>query len=173
MSTRHVILGLLAQQPMSGYDIKTLFKGLSWMIDTPSYGSLYPTLHALLDEGLVSVDVEPGDGKPSRKLYSLTPAGREALKEWLSSPSTSELSIRTFVRQLIIVGSLSSLELRAHLMRRRSQIVEYLSRERGEEGDDELREYPGRRLVDDYSRTIAEAELTWLDTQLAELSQVS
>ncbi len=171
MSTRHVILGLLAQQPMSGYDIKTLFNGLSWMIDTPSYGSLYPTLHALLDEGLVSVDVEPGEGKPSRKLYSLTPAGREALRSWLRSPSTSELSIKTFVRQLIMVGSLSSTELRAHLKRRRSQIVDYLSQsDRDEDADGELRENPGRRLVDDYSMAIAKAELMWLDTQLAELS---
>lgn len=171
MSTRYIILGLLEQQPMSGYDVKAMFKGLSWLIDTPSYGSLYPTLHALLEDGLATVDVEPNEGKPSRKLYTITDTGRQALKAWLQEPSSQDLSIKAFVRQLIMAESLSQDELKAHLTRRRSQIVTYLdnSDEVGQsEAHDEERNL-GKHLVHDYSAAIARAELAWLDTHLADL----
>ena len=36
---------------MSGYDIKRLLKSLNWLVGSPSFGTLYPTLH----DGLVSV----------------------------------------------------------------------------------------------------------------------
>ena len=45
VKTRHLVLGLLARQPMSGYDIKRFFKSLSWLIGSPSFGSRYPALH--------------------------------------------------------------------------------------------------------------------------------
>lgn len=37
-------------------------------------------------EGLVSVEAVPGDGKPDRKIYALTPAGRDALARWPEEP---------------------------------------------------------------------------------------
>lgn len=171
-STRHILLGLLSQQPMSGYDIRSMFSGLRWLADTPSYGSLYPTLHALLEEGLVTVNVEPGEGKPPKKLYSLTEAGHAALRSWLQKPSSSEFSIKAFVRQLIMAGSLSSDELKAHLVKRRAQVIDYLSRpEHGEDPGEELRDDLGRKLAHDYGAAIAKAELDWLDSQLAELGR--
>ncbi len=166
MNIRHVILGLLAQQAMSGYDIKSLFKGLTWLIDAPSYGSLYPTLHTLLEEGLVSVDVEPGRGKPSRKLYQITEAGRRELIERLESSELPERSIRAFVRQLILAEYLSPDTLAAHLARRREQLAEYL--QRTEYTNDDPTEV-GQWLIHDYGTTLARAELNWLDTRLAEL----
>lgn len=171
MSTRYIILGLLEQRPMSGYDVKAMFKGLSWLIDTPSYGSLYPTLHALLEDGLATVDVEPNESKPPRKLYTITDAGRRALKQWLQEPSSQDLSIKAFVRQLIMAESLSQDELKAHLARRRSQVTTYLDNADGnkeEETGDEKRDL-GQRLVHDYSTAIARAELAWLDTHLTDL----
>jgi len=173
MSTRHIILGLLVQEPMSGYDIKSLFKGLSWLIDTPSYGSLYPTLHSLLEEELVSVEVEPSEGRPPRKLYSITAAGRQALDAWLEEPTTSEPSIRSFVRQLFMASSLSEDKLVSQLIRRRSQILDYLEASDddgdGQQSVEQTRDQR-QQLVHDYGSAIARAELAWLDSQLAELT---
>lgn len=171
MNTRHIILGLLAQQPMSGYDIKSLFKGLSWMIGTPSYGSLYPTLHALLEEDLVSVNVEPGNGKPSRKLYSVTEAGREYLNAWLKESAGTESSIKAFTYRLIVSGNLSDHELRDHLSQRRSQVAGFLEApEDGVTEDAQLADNQAKQLVRDYGLAIARAELAWLDAQLAQLA---
>lgn len=169
MNTRHIILGLISQQPMSGYDIKSLFNGLSWMIDAPSYGSLYPTLHTLLEEELVDVRVKPGDGKPSRKLYSVTPAGQEYLRRWLKGSTSPDLSIKAFAHHLIVVGNLSPDELRDHLKQRRSQVADYVANADEQAGGETLSGTPGQQLVHDYGRAIAKAELDWLDTQLAQL----
>jgi PadR family transcriptional regulator, regulatory protein AphA len=170
VNTRHIILGLLAQQPMSGYDIKSLFKGLSWMISTPSYGSLYPTLHALLDENLVEVDVESSEGKPPRKTYSVTQDGRIRLSHWLQESASSEPSIKAFTHRLIVAGNFSSNELKDHLSLRRAQIVDFLNApEQALLENDHLAGNLGKRLVHEYGLAIAKAELAWLDTQLAEL----
>jgi len=69
------LLGLLARWPMSGYDIKRFLKGLGWLVDSPSFGSLYPALHALLESGLVTVEVVPHHDKPPRKIYTITEKG--------------------------------------------------------------------------------------------------
>jgi PadR family transcriptional regulator, regulatory protein AphA len=166
LNIRHIILGLLAQQAMSGYDIKSLFKGLSWLIDAPSYGSLYPTLHTLLEEGLVTVSTEPGQGKPSRKLYQITEAGRLDLHDRLQSSELPEHSIKAFARQLILAHCLSHDELAAHLVRRREQLEGYLRRMEcaGLEDDRD------QRLIHDYATAIARAELAWLASQLAALA---
>jgi PadR family transcriptional regulator, regulatory protein AphA len=165
VNIRHTILGLLAQQAMTGYDIKSLFKGLSWLIDAPSYGSLYPTLHALLEEEMVTVSVEPGQGKPSRKLYHITDSGRRELHEQLLSAELPECSLRAFARQLILADCFAPAKLATHLGHRRGQLEEYLqSRECAV-----TQHNPGQRLIDDYGSTIARAELAWLNAHLAEL----
>jgi len=66
VSIRHFILGLLNRQRMSGYDIRRFLKSLSWLIDSPSPGSLYPALHILLEDGLVTVEVVSRQDKPPR-----------------------------------------------------------------------------------------------------------
>jgi DNA-binding PadR family transcriptional regulator len=63
-----LILGLLAQQPMSGYDIKRFLKSLSWLIDSPSFGSIYPTLRALREDDLVTME-----GNGAHRWQSITP----------------------------------------------------------------------------------------------------
>jgi PadR family transcriptional regulator AphA len=89
--TGHVILGLLAWRPMSGYDIKSLLDGLSRYFWATSYGQIYPELRRLSDAGLVSGMREPGSGR-RRVLYELTAPGRRALEQWLAqTPRTFEL----------------------------------------------------------------------------------
>lgn len=171
MSTRHVILGLLVKQPMSGYDIKALFKGLSWMTGSPSYGSLYPTLHALREEAMVDVTVQMGEGKPSRKLYTITERGHQALRAWLQKPAAPELSTKDFVRQLIVFENTSKGELRSYLERRREQLTAYLSRTNSvkQHGDIQPESDSGQRLVYDYGVAMAKAEMSWLNERLGEL----
>ncbi|WP_062529634.1 PadR family transcriptional regulator [Demequina rhizosphaerae] len=69
---RVAILLLLADQPRHGYDLIREIEERSGGAWVPSPGSIYPTLQALEDEGLVAVDTVEG-----RKIASLTPAGDE------------------------------------------------------------------------------------------------
>lgn len=81
--TKYAILGLLSYHPMSGYDIqKVTDKSLNFFW-SENYSQIYPNLKALEKEGLATVTVEENDGKPNRKVYTITPAGLEVLRTWL------------------------------------------------------------------------------------------
>ena len=69
---RSAVLLLLAEQPRHGYDLIQAIGERSGGTWTPSPGSIYPTLQALEDEGLVTVERVDG-----RRIASLTPSGRE------------------------------------------------------------------------------------------------
>jgi PadR family transcriptional regulator AphA len=170
LSTRQLVLGLLTQQPMSGYDIKRFLKSLGWLIDGPSFGSLYPALHALLEEGLVTVEVVSCQDRPPRKIYTITQAGRQALRELAAQPVAPGASLKAFVMRLIMTSSLSHTGLISHLEQRRSQVAaHYDNLEQTVETLDGTKEF-GQRLTFGYGLALAMAELAWLDSALEELS---
>ena len=86
MSHQYLILGLLADEPMTGYDIKKRVVSALSMATSASYGTLYPTLHKLLKEGSVEVQEIPQVSRPSKKVYSITDQGKEVLRGWLQQP---------------------------------------------------------------------------------------
>jgi PadR family transcriptional regulator AphA len=86
MSLRSAILGFLTLEPTSGYTLKQRFDGSVGSFWTATQSQIYRELHALEEEGLVSVKAVPGGGRPDRKLYSLTASGKEALARWLEEP---------------------------------------------------------------------------------------
>ena len=57
---RAAILALLAEEPMHGYQIITELTERSGGVWRPSPGSVYPTLSALEDQGLVTADTGRG-----------------------------------------------------------------------------------------------------------------
>jgi DNA-binding PadR family transcriptional regulator len=170
LSTRQLVLGLLTQQSMSGYDIKRFLKSLGWLIDGPSLGSLYPALHALLEDGLVTVEVVPSQHRPPRKIYTITQAGRQALQELAAQPAVAGASLKDFVTCLILTNSMSHTGLTAHLQQRRSQVATH--RDNLEQMIETLdgSKDRGRRLTFGYGLALAMAELAWLDSALEKLS---
>jgi DNA-binding PadR family transcriptional regulator len=169
VSIRHFILGLLNQQPMSGYDIKRVLKSLSWLIDSPSFGSLYPALHTLLKDCLVTVEVISRQNKPPRKIYSVTETGRQALQEWVDQPAVPGTSLKPFLMRLIVAGNLPQTALIAHLQQRRAQVAMHrLAIEQTAQTMDASMDL-GKRLALDYGLAAATAELAWLDNTLTQL----
>ncbi len=171
MSFRYFILGLLAQQPMSGYDVKGYLGSLDWLVGSPSFGSVYPSLHALLGDGLVDVEVIQNEDRPSRKVYSITEAGTRVLQKWISKPLDPSGSLKAFLMRLMLANSLSYDDLVACLRRRRSQVAAYrASLEPATEAHDKaLRS--GQDLAFDFALTAARTEIAWLDRALECLSQ--
>ncbi|RLC76787.1 MAG: hypothetical protein DRI81_09680 [Chloroflexi bacterium] len=171
VSIRCFILGLLARQPMSGYDIKRFLKSLSWLIDSPSFGSLYPALHALLEGGLVTVEVIPRHDKPPRKIYSITETGGQVLREWMEQPVSSGISLKAFLMRFILASNFSHVGLLAHLRQRRVEVAAHqLALQQATEVMDEGTDL-GERLAFDYVLAVATVELSWLDRTLDRLSQ--
>src|SRR5689334_14250002 len=77
-----VVLGLLSLGPRSGYDIKTVVDRSTRFFWAASYGQIYPELRRLEEEGLIEGE-DASNGNRGRRVYELTEAGRDALRDWL------------------------------------------------------------------------------------------
>jgi DNA-binding PadR family transcriptional regulator len=82
---RAAILALLAEDPMHGYQIINELKERTSGVWRPSPGSVYPTLQALEDEGLIIADKDSG-----RRVFTLTDDGRAAAAELGDGPAPWE-----------------------------------------------------------------------------------
>ena len=81
-----IVLKMLSDNRMYGYEITQKVKELTLDKIQITEGALYPTLHALESEGLVTTELEY-IGKRVRKYYSLSPAGTSKTKEKISELS--------------------------------------------------------------------------------------
>lgn len=76
-----IVLKLLADnKKMYGYEITQMVKELTADKIQITEGALYPTLHSLEDDGLVTTEIEY-IGKRMRKHYKLSQAGKAKSKE--------------------------------------------------------------------------------------------
>jgi DNA-binding PadR family transcriptional regulator len=98
MDVRTICLGILTRGDATGYEIKNLFEddGYQHFVEA-SFGSIYPALNRLTEEGLVSVRAEAQEKRPDRKVYSITPAGRTALIASLLKPLPEDRHRSPFV----------------------------------------------------------------------------
>jgi PadR family transcriptional regulator AphA len=87
MNVRTLCLSILYDGEASGYDIRRMCTegNFAYFVEA-SYGSIYPALARLEDEGLVTSRTEQQDGKPSRKVYTISEAGKAAFAAELSEP---------------------------------------------------------------------------------------
>ena len=85
-STSILILSLLEQQEMYGYQITQILKERSENIFELKEGTLYPMLHGLENENAVEAYWVEADNGKRRKYYRITKDGRKLLRrkkeEW-------------------------------------------------------------------------------------------
>lgn len=74
-----LILAVLADHALHGYEISKRIRTQSQEVLKYGEGQLYPALHKLEQAGFVAAEWMMQDGKPDRKVYSITPTGREEL----------------------------------------------------------------------------------------------
>ncbi|MBO4359345.1 MAG: PadR family transcriptional regulator [Eubacteriaceae bacterium] len=74
-----MVLACLMTSPCHGYELKRLLSGFN-----PNNNKIYPLLRKMEKNGYVTFREEAVEGRPSRKVYSVTEAGRRRLVEILS-----------------------------------------------------------------------------------------
>ena len=80
MDIKTLCLGILSLGDATGYEIKKMVaEGSFSFFSEASYGSIYPALGKLMEEGLVTCRAMAQDKRPDKKVYSLTESGREEL----------------------------------------------------------------------------------------------
>lgn len=93
-----VLLGVIARGPITGYDIAAHIKARVSHYFSTHLSQIYPELAKLRAAGLVDVEEVAQKRRPAKKLYTLTPAGRAALRAWAVSPTPlapAEILVRT------------------------------------------------------------------------------
>lgn len=90
MALDHAILTSLAERAASGYDLTRRFDASIGFFWTATHQQIYRVLSRMETAGLVRVTVQPGQGRPDRKVYGLTGKGREELAAWTATPSRRE-----------------------------------------------------------------------------------
>jgi len=170
-----VILGLLAYEPMTGYDLKAAIENTVGHFWQESYGQLYPTLKRLHTDGLVTMDEQP-DGGRTRKVYGLTEAGGLAFRSWLADPAEAT-PVRSEMLLKVFMASLGDADdLRPHLERARDAARERLATMqaiRAAVAHEEATDHQRRcwLLTIDLGAKGAAATLAWANDALADLDR--
>ncbi len=104
LTLEHVLLALLDQKPMHGYELYQEICGLPgiskiWNI---KQALLYAILDKLEERGYVASQLIQGETYPPRKYFHLTEAGKASLEEWLRTPVRRARDLRQeFLAKLI------------------------------------------------------------------------
>lgn len=83
MDVKTLCLGLLSLDEACGYELKKDFESLFKHFFAAGYGSIYPALADLAEAGLVNCRDVPQNGRPARKMYTITEAGRAHFRDAL------------------------------------------------------------------------------------------
>lgn len=168
MSVAHALLGVLAEGPAHGYDLKrghdARFPGAKPL----AFGQVYAALGKLERDGLVEVVETVSDGGPERTTYALTEAGEEALTTWLGEPAAAgPYAADDLVRKTVTALRLGR-DAAGFLARQRRLHLEAMRRLTAlQDAADGVE----ARIVLDHAVEHLDADLRWLDNAAARVAQ--
>ncbi len=127
------LLSMLINQKLYGYQIAQMLKDhASFFIDIDQ-SSVYNALRKLEKEGWVSVELEKAGNAPTRKLYQITPEGKNELKTFLmEEPNQARLNILGTLNLLINSSWLPSDMLQKHLSARVARLQGHIKNQTGD-----------------------------------------
>ena len=110
MDVKTMLLGFLMSSSMTGYEIKKKFSLTFSFFSGLSFGSIYPALKKMEQEGLITLKVEIQDGSPNRKVYTITDEGRKVFLKNLRAPFALEQPKMAFLARLFFFAHLTQEE---------------------------------------------------------------
>jgi len=175
---RLAILSLLANSDYSGYDLSKAFDASLTYVWAASQSQIYPELHKLEAKGLIEgVDV-PQDGRPDKRLYRITDAGRDTLVEWADElPGTYAIRDRFQLTTInigrlpparareLVTGQRALLQQRHEVLAGIAELLESAGHRPGEPWNDQL----GWRLTVEAGLRTSAAYVGWCDWALEQL----
>lgn len=167
MSIEHSILAVISFRPSTGYDIKSEFEhkaaGLFWGM---SYGSLYPKLKKLEEEGFITT-IESETGGRKKKLYELTGKGWSELESWLARrPEPPAIKDELFMKMAAWHNQMDVTILAEHLKERAKESLEILNFVKEWKQNNTSYINGVGMLSMRYAELKLEAELTWIKESL-------
>jgi DNA-binding PadR family transcriptional regulator len=106
MVQQEIVLALLAKEPSHGYELRArVERALGPLASNFNGGQTYVTLGRLEQAGLVTSSREQGTDRPERRIYELTPRGRDRVQEWLTDVSWPRPDLTNFHLKLVTAAA--------------------------------------------------------------------
>jgi len=162
---------------MSGYDIRKFIAEQISFFWHESFGSIYPLVKQLTEEGLIVSKREDNPGRPGRNILRLTPKGRKAFAQWQSEAVQSEqikseLLLKIFLSNRSNLGSLAK-QLKTFLAEQSEQLS-YLRQTKSqietEAGSSKNRAF--WLMTIRRGELVAEARIKWANESLATIAKM-
>ena len=171
MDVRTICLGILTRGDATGYEIKNLFEddGYQHFVEA-SFGSIYPALNRLTEEGMVSVRAEAQEKRPDRKVYSITPKGQSAFVGALLKPLPEDKHRSPFVFAMLFSHLLPQAHVSAMLDAYIGQVEGKLGQLREEKPEPQT---TGERFVTGFGQAVYVAILDFLRAERSEVENVA
>ncbi len=127
MDVKTLCLGLLTFGAASGYDLKKRFEESFRFFYSAGYGSIYPALAYLAATELVTCEEIVQDGRPDRKLYRITDAGRAEFMKALGNSCPSHKMRSEFLAMMFFAHMMTGEQLKQLLKHRAEELAEALA----------------------------------------------
>ena len=95
---KYVILGLLTQKPMTGYEIKQKFEGALSEFWYANHSQIYPELKRLTEEDMIQYKIQIVGNSLEKKVYTITEAGKKEFNIWLKKREGLEATPKDIFR---------------------------------------------------------------------------
>lgn len=167
MSVSHALLGVLAEGPAHGYDLKHAnderFPGSKPL----AFGQVYAALSKLETAGLIAVIETVREAGPDRTTYAITEAGRQALHDWLAQTEPAgPYAADDLVRKTITALRLGA-DAAAYLAAQRSVHLAMMRRLLDLQATNTD---VAARIAIDHAVEHLDADLRWLETSAARVA---
>lgn len=171
IDAKSLCLGVVSRRPASGYQIRKEFDegGFRYFFDA-GFGSIYPALKQLHASGLIEASEADEGDRPDKKLYTITPAGRQALLQALMQMPAEDKLRSEFMFVMVFAHLLPSDYLDRVIGDRVAgfrRILDWMNE--CSEGD--LKD--GERFVLNLGRTVYAAEIKYLEDHRRELVEAA
>ena len=162
------ILGVLAQTPQHGYELRRRLISVLGLFSTISYGALYPTLKNLVARDLLVEQDEIGTGKypkRTRITYALTPSGVEYFNSLVADSGPGAWDDDTFAIRMSLFGQ-TEVNTRIHILQgRRSRLEDRLA-------NLQTNLSKGRERLDSYTLELQQHGLEALEREVRWLNEL-
>lgn len=157
MDVKTVCLGMLTDGPASGYDLKKQFESSFGHFFATGYGSIYPALSALAEQGHVDCEHVLQQGKPDRKVYKITGDGVKFLLKALENPAPCHKVRSEFLATMCFAHLMADDQIETVINSRLKDNEKYLKLFSEFESDCMQDWPPGMQFVVGFGRAVTEA----------------
>lgn len=174
MSVRNAILGLLADHPRHGYELRAAFEALAggedvWAVKP---AQVYTTLARLEEGGLVAQEGLEQGGGPEKRIYRLTAQGRAELAAWFASGVPAGHERDEFYIKLMLSLATDGASPYAVIQAQRRELFQELHDLTTRRNQTNPRNALAQIFLLDKSIMHLEADLRWLDLIEARLDDI-